>query len=138
MMKKIFIFVTLALLTLLCFAQDYQIVVNQSNSASTISKMDIKNIFLGKKTTWDNGEKIIPVMLASGNSRKMFLKTAVKKSNTQFVTFWKKAVFTGTGVPPKEFNTEAEMLDFIAKNPNAIGFTSSGQSKASVKVITIQ
>lgn len=136
-MKKVILGTVLLLMSVVCFAGDFIIIANKSVGESLISKADVKNIFLGKKSTWSDGSAINAVILKGGDVHISFLKTAVKKSKSQFNTFWKKAIFTGTGTPPQKFDNEKAMLDYVAKTPGAIGYVSANMIDDRVNIIKL-
>jgi ABC-type phosphate transport system substrate-binding protein len=96
----------------------------------------VRNIFLGKKTKWDNGQQIVIVTLKDSETHKNFLKKYIAKTATQFKSYWKKQVFTGKGSVPKSFEKEEDLLDFVAGTEGAIGYVSSGLNTDAVKTIT--
>ena len=59
-------------------------------------------------------------------------------SPKKFSTFWIKAVFTGTGKPPKEVKTADAVKAFIKENPKAVGYVAAAGLDDSVKQITIK
>ena len=62
-MKKAFSFLLLFIVmgTVAVSAQSYKIIVNEANATTSVSKQDASNIFLKKKSKWDDGTKIVPV-----------------------------------------------------------------------------
>ncbi|MFH2044541.1 MAG: hypothetical protein ABIK92_05295 [Pseudomonadota bacterium] len=119
-------------------AGDVQIIANKNVSLSYISSNMLKDIFLGKKNTWDNGSSINFVTLDSGQSHIDFLKDYLQKSDAQFNNYWKKQVFTGQGQMPKAFSSDKAMIDFVAGTNGAIGYVSSTADTGSVKTITVK
>ncbi len=108
----------------------------------------LKNIFLGKTTTWGDKKKIVFVNLSGGEIHKDFTKRYTSKTTSQYKRYWKKRVFTGKGNMPRCFATEKALLDYVSRTPGAIGYISKKQSedadvmtdsktkKAKVQVIT--
>lgn len=106
------------------------IIVNKTVNVTQLDRETVERIFLGKKSQWSDGTKVIPAVLKSGNVHKQFVKKYLDRDASQFSTYWKQAIFTGRGVPPKSFETEAELIDFVSETPGAIGYVSSApQSK---------
>lgn len=97
----------------------------------------VQKIFLGKSSTWSDGTRFSLTILKGGDVSDAFLKANVKKSQKQFSTFWKKAVFSGTGEMPAAFATEAEVVMHVSQTPGAIGYIDDGTPHDGVKVITI-
>ena len=122
----------------LTMAGDVVVIVNNDVSETNLDKGSIKKMFLGKKTSWSSGDKIIPVTLKDGPIHKTFMKNYVKKSHSQFSAFWKQAIFTGKGTPPRSFGDEAELVKFVAETKGAIGYISSDTSTDEVKLIQIK
>ena len=119
-------------------AGEVVIIANEHVSASTLAKDDIKQIFLGKKTIWDNGSKIVFVVQKRTEVSEWFLKTYVMKNAYQYDIYWKKRVFTGRGKAPKSFSSDQEIVQFVSETPNAIGYVSTGTDTGKAKIITVQ
>jgi len=122
----------------LLIAGDIVIVGNKSVAESKLNKQDLKNIFLGKKTTWSDNKKIVFVTQDNSSASDQFLTEYVNKSTSQFSSYWKEKVFTGQGTPPKSFASDKELIQFITQTEGAIGFVSSGDGLDNVKKITIE
>lgn len=113
------------------------LVAHPGVSADALDKGAVQKIFLGKTSTWDDGTRVVLSMLKGGDVSDAFLKANVKKSPKQFSTFWKKAVFSGTGEMPATFATEAELVAFVAETPGAVGYIDDATAHDGVKVIAI-
>ena len=78
----------------------------------------------------------MPINLSSGNAiRSAFDQAALGKSTNQTKAYWSKLVFSGKGNPPKEVDSEAEVIELVSKNPSLIGYVDSGSVTADVKVV---
>ena len=119
------------------FAADVVIVCNKNVPEDSLSKGEVKNIFLGKKTRWRNDEKIIFVISEASEAHKTFLKEYIGKNAFQYANYWKKQVFTGKGKPPKSFGTEESLLDYVSDTEGAIGYLPSEAPGNTVKTIPI-
>ncbi len=129
--------ILLFVLSVNLIAENFVVIVNKANSASSISSADLQNIYSGKKSTWADGKSIV-ASFNNGSAKDDFLKDGIKKTLPQYQTFWKKAVFTGTGTPPKELDSDAKVKEFVSSNPNAVGFISASALDASVKKLDIK
>jgi ABC-type phosphate transport system substrate-binding protein len=109
-------------------------IVNPSVTASVDAEA-IKDIYLGRKTTWDGGGKIVVALAESGPSNDALMKL-VGKSSSQFATSWKKLVFSGKGVMPEQFANDAAVVEFVAKTPGAIGFVDKAAATDKVKAVS--
>lgn len=114
------------------------VIANTGVSQAEIAGKDLGNMFLGKKSSWDGGQKVVPVTLESGAAHDNFLKTFIKKSSSQFATFWKQAVFTGQGIPPKSVSSEADVVKFVAENAGAVGYILASTPHDGVKILKVK
>ncbi len=111
------------------------VVVNSANGSS-VSDAEISRIFLGKLKKFGGGESVAPVNGKMGSeTRNDFEKKVLKKSGSQVKAYWSKLVFSGKGKPPKELDSDADVLKFIAANPNAIGYVDAASVNDTVKVL---
>ncbi|MEW6709388.1 MAG: hypothetical protein AB1403_06130 [Candidatus Riflebacteria bacterium] len=143
MFKKLVIGIFIVLALIVSFtpagnADDVIVIVNNSVAQTEISAKDLSNIFLGKKKSWDGGQKAVPVTLESGPTHENFMKTYLKKSASQFSTFWKQAIFTGQGIPPKSVNSENDVVKFVSENEGAVGYILSSTPHDNVKTIAVK
>lgn len=141
-MKQIMFFIICAgILVLPGYSQAGIVVIaNNSVAESSVTKQDLKMIFLGKKKSWDSGKKIKPVTLKDGASHEAFVSTYVEKTAASFSSFWKHAILSGTGIPPKSFSSEGDLLKYVAGKEGAVGYISSDTpySDSDVKVLSIK
>ena len=104
-------------------AQQAEIVIigNKNLPESALSKVDIQNIFLGKKATVGS-TTITFVILKSGEVHEKFLQAYLARTSSQYEQYWKKMIFSGQGRMPKVFDTEAALLDYVKTTDGAIGY----------------
>jgi ABC-type phosphate transport system substrate-binding protein len=114
------------------------LVAHPSVEKSEMTAGEIQKVFLGKTANWADGSRIVLSMLKGGDVSADFLKMNVKKSQKQFGTFWKKAVFSGTGEMPAAFDTEADLVTFVSRTPGAVGYVDESTPHDEVKVIIIK
>lgn len=119
-------------------AADCVFVAHPSTASATLKKDDVKNILLGNKTKWDGGGLLKLAVLSEGATHDAVVQEYTAKSADQFDKYWKKQVFTGKGVAPDAFKTDAELLAYVAKTPGAFGYVSTGAANDSVKSLTVE
>jgi ABC-type phosphate transport system substrate-binding protein len=113
------------------------IVVNSSVPVSQITETQLRDIFTGVRTRFDNGTRAVPVMLKGGPVHEVFLHRHVGDTPDEFRVRWRKAVFTGQGSMPKECRSEAELLNYVEATPGAIGYVSRLSGSSTVKLMTV-
>jgi ABC-type phosphate transport system substrate-binding protein len=139
-MKRISLLI--ALMILFCctagYAVDVILITNKTNPTSSLSATDAKNIFLGKKTSWEDGSKVTAFTQKDDAATEPFAKEFVKKSSQQFYMYWRKAVFTGKGTPLVEVDNSAQMKKIVASKDGAIGYILASELDDSVKKLNVQ
>lgn len=120
------------------FAAEVVIITNQGNPVSTITVQDAKQIYLGKKSTWSNGNGVKAFTQKNAQITEMFSKKFVKKSSQQFNLYWRKAIFTGKGTPPVEVINSEEMKKMVASETGSIGYILDTEVDSSVKQLKVQ
>jgi len=118
-------------------AQPAVVVAHPELAESDVDEPTLRRIYLGKKTRWNDGTPVVPVMLTDGPVHDWFVEERVGRSVPKFVTFWKQSVFTGRGMPPRAFASEDELLFFVARTPGAIGYVSRDAAADGVKVLDV-
>jgi ABC-type phosphate transport system substrate-binding protein len=118
-------------------AADVQVIANPSVKASAVSADDLKNVFLGSKKSLADGSEVEPVLAKAGAAHDAFLKDVIGKSESAFKNQLKTLVFTGKGSMPKSFDSDAEIVKYVAKTPGAIGYVSAGADTAGVKKVAV-
>ncbi|MBF7072301.1 phosphate ABC transporter substrate-binding protein [Glaciecola sp. MH2013] len=116
---------------------DYAVVVHPENNAEFDTQL-VKRIFLGRETAFSNGE-IATVITHSPDSalRTEFDEGVLNRKTAAVNAYWSKLVFTGRGVMPTTVESDAEMIELISENKNAIGFIDTSSVTSDVKVVKI-
>ena len=144
-MKRVLtIWLTLAIAVGMCFtfpsagsAGDVFIIAHKSVPVSSITKGEIKKIFIGKMTRWPDDKKINFVTMDPGETHNKFLQNYIKRTPAQYNRYWKKQVFTGKGRKPKSFKTDKGVARYVASTEGAIGYVSDKNVANEVKVLSI-
>ncbi len=116
-------------------ADDVIIICNKSVKAQSLNQDDVRSIFLGRKTTWDDGSKISFTTMKEGEAHESFVETYVGKTGFQFDTYWKKLVFTGRAMSPKAFTEAAEIMNYVASTDGSIGYIPASALNEGIQVI---
>ncbi len=122
------ILITIASIALFAITINAGEIVIANSSDKELTGDALKKIYLGKKTSWSDGSKVIIATLKSGAVTDSFMSNKVGKNESQFKMVWKKLVFTGQGVMPKSFDDEKALIDFVAANKGAIGYVSDANA----------
>lgn len=104
---------------------DISFVVNPSVPYQGITPHMIKEIFLGKKFTWDDHREIQFVLLKNAEFHLEFTVKYLNKTPRQFENYWRTLLFSGKGLYPENAGSVEAMISFVEKNKGAISYISS-------------
>lgn len=117
----------------------FQIVVHPSNTLTSVDQKFLADVFLKKKTYWDDKKVIVVADLwSSSRVRREFSEKILDRPVSAVRNYWQQLLFSGRGIPPPEFKSETEMLNFIATHEDAIGYVSVGTELRNLKVLKIE
>lgn len=138
MKKKIALLLAISLLMLPVAGFATTLVVNSETDPSKLDPETVELIYLGKKTLWGSGQRIVPVLVDEESAvSKRFLDEVLTKSVSQYRAYWKRRLFSGGGAVPKTFRTSSAVVEFVSKTPGAIGVVETGTRDNRVKVLDI-
>lgn len=90
-------------------------------SSEEINERDLAAVFLGQKRQWSDGTRVKIAILKSPGSQSEVLNIVTDRSPGQYWAHWRNIVFSGRGIMPRVFQSEAALLDYIASEKGAIG-----------------
>jgi hypothetical protein len=116
----------------------YALVVNASNPVSSLTRIEVSNLFLRKATKWPDGSLVHPVDLPSSSPvRAAFSREIHGKSVASISSYWQQQIFSGRSVPPSERESPAEIIAYVRSDPEAIGYIPAGLPQSGVKVLQV-
>ena len=130
MKSTVFRYIAAVLLALLlpqlAYAADIVVI---SHPGTSISAGDVKDIFLGEKQ-FAGGTKLLPVDNAS--LQDSFLSKFLDMPKSKYSSAWTKKSFRDGLSPPEMKSGDSEVIDFVKRNPGAVGYVSSAPSGVNV------
>jgi hypothetical protein len=97
-------------------------IIGNNLGSNTLSEQQVVDAFKAKNNFWSNG-KALSVCLPetkTPDAAPVCLKV-YGKTVSEVQKFWLSQVFQGRSRSPHFFETDQEMIDFVAKTPGAIG-----------------
>jgi ABC-type phosphate transport system substrate-binding protein len=101
-----------------------------SNSETTVSADEVRDIFLGEKQ-FAGGTKL--VVIDNAALQGSFLSKVMHMDAAKYNGIWTKKSFRDGLTPPAVKSGDAEVIEYIKRTPGAIGYVST--APAGVKVI---
>lgn len=118
-------------------ADEVKIIANESVRTDTISVAELRRVFLEQKFALSDGTNVEPVLEKHGPIHKAFLQEFMGVSEEELQTYYSTLLFTGKGSMPKELNSDAEVVAYVARTRGAIGYVSNMASVSGVKTLII-
>jgi len=128
------------LIGLCAFGAHAQVIViaNPKLDISEIGRADVYHVFTGGSSALGNGTKVLPALQNDGKVEDEFLKNYIHKPHAAFMATWRSFVFAGQATLPKSLESDAEVVEFVATHPNAIGYIDKASPHADVKVLPVK
>jgi hypothetical protein len=115
---------------------DIVAVVAAGSPIASLSKTQVIDIFLGKRTRFPDGSDAVPIDQTEGSvARDEFYLQLAAMSPAQVQAFWSKIIFTGRGQPPRIAGTVLELKKLLLANLNAIGYLDRSVLDSGFKVV---
>ena len=119
-------------------AEAIAVVTHLSTAQESISSEELSRIYLGKSKSFQGGASATPINQADNSKiRQRFEAEVLGMDKRKLKKYWSKLMFTGKGKPPKAMDGDAELLDYIASTPGALGYISGDSLTDKVKVLMI-
>lgn len=115
-------------------------VVSARSTVHDLSTADLRRIFLGETSRWDNRHRIVVCLRPTDSAEgRIMLDHLVRMSDIDYSQNWIGAVFRGAAATaPAVYPSREALLKAVANNPDAIGFVLNADPlPAAVRAITV-
>lgn len=116
------------------------IIVNRSNPIENLSFGELRKIFMGERSRWPSGHRVVVTMMESGNSeRAAILREIYDMNENGYRDYFLRGTYTGD-IPasPKTLSSPLILRKFVFNTPGAIGYLRASDVDESVKVVSIE
>ena len=98
------------------------IIITNSAPQQTMSLQSVKNLFLGKRTLWPNGNTVVIVIPGRKSPfTEVVARSIYNTSPNGMKKFWLSLVFQGRVKPPILLKSAKAIIEFVAVHEGAIG-----------------
>lgn len=116
-----------------------RVIVHPSNPASSVERSFLAAAFLKKTTRWPDDRVIRPVdEVAKASVRHVFSESVLQRTVESVKSYWRQIIFSGRGVPPPEFASDAEVVEYVLRNPGGIGYVSGAANIDGAKILQVR
>jgi hypothetical protein len=114
-------------------ANDLLVVANIDNAELSLSKQQVKSLFMGSLQGYDF---IVATLPPSSLERVKFNTLVIGLTEERIQSYWAQMQFTGRKFPPKQIETISELLNFMEQTPGAVSYLPASIAlPASLKVL---
>ena len=103
-------------------AQAIAVVVGRDSPVRTITRDELRDLYLRRQRLWSDGTAAIPVNLPAGTSlREAFSRAVLGRSSQELLAHWNARYFEGIR-PPAVVPSAAAVRAYLAAEPAAIAY----------------
>lgn len=115
------------------------IIVNDANEFYSATAAQVADLFLEKRTTWQNGSTVTPVdQIPEAQVREDFSVAVLGRPLQAVQAYWRAKVYRDEAAPPPELGSDQEVIDYVKTHPAAIGYVAAdAQIPAGVHAIVV-
>jgi len=140
MMKRHFLWLVLYLMVMLTAAApahaELVVIASAGSRIGPLSRQEIINIYMGRYCKLKNDVIAMPLDIDMDSpERRNFYLHLLDKTLAEINAYWARLVFSGKTAAPEELASQREILDRVARDPNAIGYVDRRNLNAHVKVV---
>lgn len=108
------------LLALLALRLDAAVaVVNEKLPAGDLTTARVRDMLLGRVTTWSSGNAVVIVLCTTDSGERGVMEVSAR-SVSLLQRGWKRLVFSGTGAMPLVADTPQAACEIVQRTPGAI------------------
>jgi len=117
----------------------FKIVAHPDIPSGKASRRFLSTLFLKQATRWENGETARPVDLKSDSpTRRRFSEQVLNRSVAAVKNYWQQRIFSGSGVPPPELESDQKILDYVTTHRGGVGYVSSTTDIGKARLIRLE
>lgn len=115
-------------------------ICNKNVPTISVTKKEIKKIFLGHTMAWTNKTGIVLVNQTKKDIVKEFTKDYLKMSPARYKSHFRKKMFTGGGQRPIALENDQKVIEYVSNTDGAVGYISTKIpiDKNNVKMLVVK
>lgn len=107
------------LLALAAAAPGAVVAVNPVMSEPNLPAERVRDMLLGRITTWQDGSPVIIIMIDDPTADTA-LEAIAGRDRSRLIRGWKRLVYAGTGAMPQLYHGVTEGLEAVARHPGSL------------------
>jgi ABC-type phosphate transport system substrate-binding protein len=112
--------------------------IGHPTRAATLTKTDVRAIYLKRRLLWGDGQPIIPINREAGSdARELFSAKIFGQDSRRLASYWNQRYFEAGEFPPATLASEEAVVRFVSENRNAVGYVTTRDVSDSVVVLLV-
>ncbi|HEY0285256.1 MAG TPA: hypothetical protein VGC23_07705 [Vicinamibacterales bacterium] len=117
----------------------FVVIVNTANPVTSLTRVELRRIFMKQSRMWPHGEPMVPVDWDSTHYlRAVFSKDVLNRSVREMAEYWVQQSMTQGLTPPSTQRSARAVMRFVANVPGAISYVPPSEADATVRVVLVQ
>jgi len=117
---------------------DVAVVVNSSNSASSVTMGELRKLFDGEQRTWAGGVSVKILVRAAGTHERTALLNLLGMSESDYKKYWTSQIYKGEATSePVALPSNGMQKEALNIYPGAIALIDAAEVKPGMKVLKV-
>lgn len=101
----------------------FNVIVHRDNPIESITRAKLSAIYMKRTRSWADGREIVPVDQPVSSPVREHFSRSIHGKNVAYVTrYWQRLIFSGRGIPPRQLQNDAAVLELVRNSRDAIGY----------------
>ena len=110
--------------------------VKNDSQIDSLSKNEIRRIYLGKAVRLSSGINLTPLdHIEDSKDFDAFYSQIIQKQKSQLASYWSRQIFSGKGRPPKQYYEDGVALQLAKSGRDYIAYSSSAEQAKQFKIV---
>jgi hypothetical protein len=114
------------------------LIASADMKVESITKTDVRDVFTGAASNLQSGRRVKPILLTKGPAQDEFLSSYVGITQAEFRSDWIGLLFAGKSFMPPSFDSEAEVVEYVAHHASSIGYIHKATPHGGVTVLVVR
>jgi len=112
--------------------------IGHPTRAATLTRADVRAIYLKRRLLWGDGQPIIPINREAGSeARELFSEKIFGQDSRRLATYWNQRYFEAGEFPPATLASDEAVVRFVSENANAVGYVTTQSVSDAVAVLLV-
>lgn len=112
--------------------------IGHPTRAATLTRADVRAIYLKRRLLWGDGQPIIPINREAGSeARERFSEKIFGQDSRRLATYWNQRYFEAGEFPPATLASDEAVVRFVSENANAVGYVTTQSVSDAVAVLLV-